>query len=127
MEFTEAAVMANQVRAARVLRGIKDLGCRLAIDDFGTTQSSLRLLELAPALVQRGLVAGVEVCDIAAADARGATEMMLIGSSIKVASIVEWDAAKIGDGRPGPVAKALLAMLEEDMRSGTDRLIDVPY
>ncbi len=48
MEFTEAAVMANQLRAGRVLRGIKDLGCRLAIDDFGTTQSSLRLLEQLP-------------------------------------------------------------------------------
>jgi 4-amino-4-deoxychorismate lyase len=89
--------------------------------------TSLRLLELAPALVRQGLVAGVEVCDIPAADARGAREMMLIGSSIKVAPIVEWDAAKIGDGLPGPVARALLAMLEEDMRSGTGRLIDVPY
>ena len=48
LEFTEAAVMANQLRAGRVLRGIKDLGCRLAIDDFGTTQSSLRLLEQLP-------------------------------------------------------------------------------
>ena len=48
LEFTEAAVMANQLRAGRVLRGIKDLGCRLAIDDFGTMQSSLRLLEQLP-------------------------------------------------------------------------------
>jgi hypothetical protein len=32
----------------------------------------------------------------------------------------------IGDGRPGPVAKALLRLLEEDMRK-SDRLIDVPY
>jgi len=48
LEFTEAAVMANQGRAGRVLRGIKELGCRLAIDDFGTTQSSLRLLEQLP-------------------------------------------------------------------------------
>ncbi len=31
-----------------MLRGIKDLGCCLAIDDFGTTQSSLRLLEQLP-------------------------------------------------------------------------------
>jgi len=89
--------------------------------------TSLRLLELAPELVQQGLVAGVEVSDIPATDARAAQEMMLIGSSIKVASIVEWDGAKIGDGRPGPIAKALLALLEEDMRTGRDRLIDVPY
>jgi 4-amino-4-deoxychorismate lyase len=39
---------------------------------------------------------------------------------------VQWDADIIGDGRPGPVAKALLQLLEEDMRSG-DRLIEVPY
>jgi 4-amino-4-deoxychorismate lyase len=89
--------------------------------------TSLRLLELAPALVRQGLIAGVEVCDIPAAQARAAREMMLIGSSIKVASIVEWDGARIGDGRPGAVAKALLALLEEDMRSSPDRLIDVPY
>ncbi|MGE0863942.1 MAG: aminotransferase class IV [Vicinamibacterales bacterium] len=89
--------------------------------------TSLRLLDLAPRLMQQGLIAGVEVCDVPVADARAAREMMLIGSSIKVASIVEWDGAKIGDGRPGPVAKALLALLDDDMRNGNDRLIDVPY
>jgi 4-amino-4-deoxychorismate lyase len=89
--------------------------------------TSLRLLELAPALVTQGLIRGVEVCDISAADARAAHEMMLIGSSIKVASIVEWDGAKIGDGRPGPIAKALLGLLDDDMHHGRDRLIDVPY
>lgn len=89
--------------------------------------TSLRLLALAPALVQQGLVAGIEICDIPSAQARAAREMMLIGSSIKVASIVEWDGARIGDGRPGSIAKALLALLDEDMRSGRDRLTDVPY
>lgn len=89
--------------------------------------TSLRLLELAPALVAQGLISGVEVCDIPVADARAAREMMLIGSSIKVASIVEWDGARIGDGRPGRVAMALLELLENDMRHGHDRLIDVPY
>lgn len=89
--------------------------------------TSMRLLELAPRLVTQGLIAGVEVCDVPVADARAAREMMLIGSSIKVASIVEWDGAKVGDGRPGAVAKALLALLDDDMRNGTDRLIEVPY
>ena len=32
----------------------------------------------------------------------------------------------VGNGKPGPVAAALLRVLEEDMRTG-DRLIDVPY
>lgn len=96
-------------------------------DHILTGCTSLRLLELAPALVAQGLIGGVEVCDIPVAEARAAREMMLIGSSIKVASIVEWDGARIGDGRPGAIARALLALLENDMRGGGDRLIEVPY
>ena len=88
--------------------------------------TSVRLLELAPALLQKGVLAGVEVCDIPVAEARRAREMFLIGSSVKVAPVVGWDGQPIGDGRPGPVSKALLELLEEDMRAG-DRLIDVPY
>ena len=53
--------------------------------------------------------------------------MMLIGSSIEVAPIVEWDRKPIGDGKPGPVAQALRELLKEDMRSGRERLIEVPY
>lgn len=85
-----------------------------------------RMLELAPRLQATGLLKGVEVCDIPVAEARAATEMLLIGSSVKVAPIVQWDGQPIGNGRPGPVAKALLQLIEEDMRSG-DRLIPVPY
>ena len=68
----------------------------------------------------------LEVADIPAADARNAREMVLLGSSVKVAPIVAWDGRPIGDGRPGPAAAALLALIDEDMRS-SDRLIDVPY
>ena len=87
--------------------------------------TSLRLLDLARSLVGRG-VTGVEVCDIPVADARAAREMVLLGSSVKVAPIVEWDRQPIGDGKPGPIARALLDLIEEDMRT-SDRLIDVPY
>jgi 4-amino-4-deoxychorismate lyase len=85
-----------------------------------------RMLELAPALQKSGLLQGVEVCDITVADAHAAREMLLIGSSVKVAPIVQWDGQPIGDGRPGPVTKALLQLIEEDMRT-SDRLIPVPY
>ena len=88
--------------------------------------TSLRLLDLARRLVERGVIDGVEVCDIPVAAARAAREMVLLGSSVKVAPIVEWDGQPIGDGKPGPVARALLDLLEEDMRSG-DRLLEVPY
>jgi len=88
--------------------------------------TSLRLLELARSLVGNGMLTGVEVCDIPVADARAAREMVMLGSSVKVAPIVEWDGQPIGDGKPGPGSRALLQLLENDMRTG-DRLIDVPY
>ena len=88
--------------------------------------TSIRLLELATALRDQGLLKGIEVRDVAAAEARASREMLLMGSSVKVASIVQWDEQVIGDGKPGPIAKALLRLLDEDMRS-SDRLIDVPY
>lgn len=87
--------------------------------------TSLRLLELAPSLQAEGLLKGVEVCDIPVAEARAAREMLLIGSSVKVAPIVEWDGRPVGNGKPGEVSRALLRLLEEDMRSG-DRSIDLP-
>jgi 4-amino-4-deoxychorismate lyase len=88
--------------------------------------TSLRLLELARGLVG-GRLRAVEVCDIPVAEARAAREMLLIGSSVKVAPIVEWDRHPIGDGKPGPVAAALRDLLTQDMRSARDRLIEVPY
>ncbi|HVQ75970.1 MAG TPA: hypothetical protein VMT79_10580, partial [Candidatus Binatia bacterium] len=72
-------------------------------------------------------LSGVEVCDIPVAEARAAREMLLIGSSVKVAPIVEWDRAPIGDGTPGPIARALRDLLEQDMHTASDRLIEVPY
>jgi 4-amino-4-deoxychorismate lyase len=88
--------------------------------------TSLRLLELARGL-EGNLLRGVEVCDVPVAEARGAREMLLIGSSIKVAPIVEWDGKPIGDGTPGPIARALFDVLAKDMRSARDRLLDVAY
>ncbi len=90
--------------------------------------TSLRLLDLAAkTLVARKLITRVEIADIPVAEARGAREMMLIGSSVKAAPIVEWDGKPIGDGKPGPVTAALREMLLEDMRTARDRLTDVPY
>lgn len=88
--------------------------------------TSLRLLELARGLEGR-VLRGVEVCDIPIAEARRAREMLLIGSSVLVAPIVEWDRRPIGDGKPGPVAAALREVMRQDMRTARDRLIEVPY
>jgi 4-amino-4-deoxychorismate lyase len=88
--------------------------------------TSLRLLELARKHQDKAGVTAVEVREIAAAEARTCREMLLLGSSIKVAPVIQWDDQPIGDGKPGPVSKALLQLLEEDMRTG-ERLIAIPY
>ncbi len=88
--------------------------------------TSIRLLELATALRNQGILKGIEVRDVPVAEARASREMLLIGSSVKVAPIVQWDDRVIGDGKPGPVSKALLKLLDEDMQN-SERLIDVPY
>jgi 4-amino-4-deoxychorismate lyase len=53
--------------------------------------------------------------------------MMLVGSSIKVAPVVEWDGQPIGDGKPWPIARKLLDMWRQDTLTAADQLISVPY
>src|SRR6266508_4794400 len=86
-----------------------------------------RVLDFAQRLVQQGVLKAVRLADIPVEEGRGAAEMMLIGSSIKIAPVVEWDGQKIGDGKPGLVTTKLLKMWNEDARSAQDQLVAVPY
>jgi diguanylate cyclase (GGDEF)-like protein len=47
-ELTESSIVADPVRAARVLDSLKRLSCRIAMDDFGTGFSSLASLQRLP-------------------------------------------------------------------------------
>lgn len=87
----------------------------------------LRVLEFAERLVKSRELKDIRIGDISLAEAREAAEMMLIGSSIKVAPVVQWDGNAIGNGRPGLIAKKLLALWQEDTLSGSDQLVPVPY
>lgn len=86
-----------------------------------------RVLDFARRLVQQGVLTSVKLADISVEEGRAAAEMMLIGSSIKVAPVVQWEGQKISDGKPGPIALKLLEMWNEDARSATDQLVAVPY
>jgi len=86
-----------------------------------------RVLEFARRLAQRGELEEILIEDIPISEGHQAAEMMLIGSSIKVAPVVQWDGQPVGDGKPGPIAKKLLEMWNEDVRSAADQLVAVPY
>jgi len=86
-----------------------------------------RVLQFAERLVQQGELKEIRLADVSVSEGREAAEMMLIGSSIKIAPVVEWDGRPIGDGKPGPIAKMLLQLWEEDVRSAADQLVRVPY
>ncbi|MGH7827763.1 MAG: aminotransferase class IV [Candidatus Binatia bacterium] len=86
-----------------------------------------RVLEFAERLVESGDLKEIRIADVPVNEGREAAEMMLIGSSIKVAPVVQWDGKPIGDGKPGPIAKKLLELWHEDTRSASDQLVPVPY
>jgi 4-amino-4-deoxychorismate lyase len=86
-----------------------------------------RVLQLAQGLVDSGELKGIRLADVPLAEGRQAREMMLIGSSIKIAPVIEWDGIPIGDGKPGPIAKKLLQLWHEDAASAPDQLVPVPY
>ncbi len=86
-----------------------------------------RVLQFAERLVREDTLHAIRVADIPVDEGRQAAEMMLIGSSIKVAPVIQWDDQPIGDGKPGPITKKLLAMWNEDTRSAKDQLVAVSY
>jgi 4-amino-4-deoxychorismate lyase len=98
-----------------------------AFDAILTGITIQRIFHLAQRLVEAGELQDIVIGDIAVEEGRSAAEMMLVGSSIKVAPVVQWDGRPIGDGRPGPIAQKLLALWQDDTITGADQLIPVPY
>lgn len=86
-----------------------------------------RIFELAGRLVEKGDLRDIVIADVSVEEGRGAAEMILMGSTIRVAPVVQWDGRPIGDGRPGPIAKKLLDLWQEDILAGPGQLTPVTY
>ncbi|XP_061336509.1 D-amino-acid transaminase, chloroplastic-like isoform X2 [Gastrolobium bilobum] len=87
-----------------------------------------RVLTLAECLLREGKLHGISMKNLTVEEGKIADEMMLIGSGVLVCPVVQWDEQVIGDGKEGPIARALLNLLVEDMKSGPPSVrIPVPY
>lgn len=93
---------------------------------FGCTAK--RLLELAPKLVDQGLLKGVATKNLTVEEGKAAAEMMYVGSTLPLSPIIMWDDQPIGNGRVGELTMLLSDLLLDDMVAGpgTQR-IPVPY
>ncbi|MFZ5585182.1 MAG: aminotransferase class IV [Thermodesulfobacteriota bacterium] len=83
-----------------------------------------RVVELARPLVGKGLIAAIEHRALEQADLNQAREMMLFGTTLDVLPITRLAGEPVGDGRPGPVAAALLGLIRQDI--ATSSAVSVP-
>ncbi|KAK3424399.1 hypothetical protein EUGRSUZ_F01172 [Eucalyptus grandis] len=87
-----------------------------------------RLLQLAPKLVEQGLLKSVKTANITVEEAKGAAEMMYVGSTLPLLPIIMWDDQPIGDGKVGELTMALSDLVWEDMVAGPEtQRLHVPY
>ena len=95
------------------------------LDRILTGTTMLRAMELAKALIGKGILKSVAFADITHADMLAAAEVVVAGTTINIASAVELDGKPIADGKPGPVAAALDELLRRDMRENQGLLTKV--
>ena len=77
----------------------------------------LRLIELAGVLVADGTLCAVGHRDLSEADVRAAAEMLIVGTTLNLVAVREYEGRPVGTGRPGPVYQRLGRMLDDDIRS----------
>lgn len=81
----------------------------------GTTM--LRVMRLAEALVDKGLLREIAFRDIPEAEVKAAAEVLVVGTTINVVSVREYEGQAVGNGKPGPVGFTLNALLANDIAS----------
>lgn len=79
----------------------------------GTTM--VRVMALARCLVRKGVLRSIGFADIDRHAIASAREFLVTGTTINVVAAVEFDGERVGRGTPGPIYRALHAMLLADM------------
>ncbi|MNT98874.1 branched-chain amino acid aminotransferase [compost metagenome] len=78
----------------------------------------IRAFDLAKSLSLQGLIKGIGESDISEQDIFAAKEVFMIGTTLDVLPVTTYEGKKIGNGQVGAVAKALLELVREDIKTG---------
>lgn len=89
----------------------------------GTT--ARRALDLAGTLVTDGTLTFAGYRDITPEQAAQAKEIFIFGTTTDVTPVIEWEGRPVGNGKPGPAAEKLLALLKSDMMPESAVLTEV--
>ncbi len=89
LEITEGSVMADIDRAVEVLRGLRQMGVRLAVDDFGTGYSSLSYLRRLPIHTLKVDRAFIQEIATSAQDAAIVEAIIRLGHSLGLHLVAE--------------------------------------
>ncbi len=79
----------------------------------GTT--ARRAQELAQEMLAEGLLEGLEHRPVSVTDLREAGEVMLFGTTLDVLPVTRMEGEPLAGGKPGPVARELLARMRKDI------------
>ncbi|WP_374035627.1 aminotransferase class IV [Bdellovibrio bacteriovorus] len=82
----------------------------------GTTM--MRTFDLAESLLAAGELKSIQEKDLTEQDILSASEVMMIGTTLDVLPVTEYEGQQIGEGKQGPLAFKLLQLLREDMKKG---------
>jgi branched-chain amino acid aminotransferase len=85
----------------------------------GTTM--LRVMELAQGLLEEGALTRIAFEDISEEMVFSAAELLVIGTTLNVASASHYEGRPIGTACPGPVGKRLDLLLERDILGNPER------
>jgi branched-chain amino acid aminotransferase len=91
----------------------------------GTTAK--RIIELADVLVREKVIKGVQFAGILPEDVYLSSEVILMGTSINILPVINFNGRVIGAGSPGPVYLKLSHLLWEDMIENKELLTEIEW
>ncbi len=86
-----------------------------------------RIFELAETTIAAGLLRQVKFDRISQQEAYDSSEIMLMGTSINILPVVNYDGRPIGTGTPGPVYERLSDLFQKDMLENKDLHTKIPW